>query len=68
MATLDIAVLGPFLLWLDGRPVELPSMRQRALLATLALHAGHTVAKGALTESVWGRARRNTSHPVSTPW
>ncbi|MFE2373724.1 BTAD domain-containing putative transcriptional regulator [Streptomyces sp. NPDC059398] len=56
MATLDIAVLGPFLLRLDGRPVELPSMRQRALLATLALHAGQTVAKGALTELVWGES------------
>ncbi|WP_435133822.1 AfsR/SARP family transcriptional regulator [Actinacidiphila sp. bgisy144] len=55
MATLDIAVLGPFLLRLDGHPVELPSMRQRALLAALALRAGRTVAKGELVECVWAQ-------------
>ncbi|MGO1057274.1 BTAD domain-containing putative transcriptional regulator [Crossiella sp. CA198] len=54
MPELSIHLLGPFQLFVDGAEVPVPSGRQRALLATLALAAGHPVAVTALAEAVWG--------------
>ncbi|WP_410591470.1 BTAD domain-containing putative transcriptional regulator [Amycolatopsis sp. lyj-23] len=52
--TIDIRLLGPFQVLVDGSPVLLTSSRQRALLATLALSAGRLVSIDALARGVWG--------------
>ena len=40
----------------DGRPVDLPSRRERALLGSLLLYVGEAVSVEALIDSVWGEA------------
>ncbi|WP_163505310.1 AfsR/SARP family transcriptional regulator [Fodinicola acaciae] len=52
MLTVDL--LGALRVALDGRPVELPAGRLRALLAVLALSAGRTVSTDELAAAVWG--------------
>src|SRR5262245_52410589 len=54
MVEVTVALLGAFELRVGGRPVPVPSSRQRALLAALALSAGRTVAVEGLVEQVWG--------------
>ncbi|XRQ09490.1 BTAD domain-containing putative transcriptional regulator [Actinomadura welshii] len=56
MLTVDL--LGPLRVAVDGRPVELPAGRLRALLAVLAMSAGRTVPTGRLAEAVWGTDAR----------
>lgn len=50
---LGVGVLGPLVLRVEGRPVEVPGSRRRALLALLALHAGRTVSTDRLVEWLW---------------
>jgi DNA-binding SARP family transcriptional activator/tetratricopeptide (TPR) repeat protein len=54
MAEVTVALLGAFELRVDGRPRPVPSSRQRALLAVLALSAGRTVPVETLIGLVWG--------------
>lgn len=56
MAEVRIAVLGAFELFLDGRRLSVTSRRQRAVLAALALSAGHVVTSETLVEQVWDAA------------
>ncbi|GID10683.1 AfsR/SARP family transcriptional regulator [Actinocatenispora rupis] len=56
MVEVRIALLGEFELRVDGHLRPVPSTRQRALLATLALSAGRVVPTGTLSELVWGDA------------
>jgi DNA-binding SARP family transcriptional activator/tetratricopeptide (TPR) repeat protein len=51
---LTVEVLGPLRVSVDGRPVELPAGRQRALLAVLAMSAGRAVSTDRLAAAVWG--------------
>lgn len=51
---LTVDVLGPLRVTVDGRPVELPAGRLRALLAVLAMSAGRTVPTSRLATAVWG--------------
>lgn len=51
---LQLRVLGPVELSLDGARVELGPPRQRAVLAALAIDAGRPVAIDELIERVWG--------------
>ncbi|MEU8804751.1 BTAD domain-containing putative transcriptional regulator [Spirillospora sp. NPDC048819] len=51
---LSVELLGPLRVSADGRPVELPAGRLRALLAVLAMSAGRTVPAGRLAAAVWG--------------
>ncbi|WP_158890218.1 AfsR/SARP family transcriptional regulator [Amycolatopsis anabasis] len=51
---IEIRLLGPFRVTVDGAPVTVTSARQRALLATLALSAGRLVSIDALARCVWG--------------
>jgi DNA-binding SARP family transcriptional activator len=51
---LQIGLLGPFELGVDGRAVDLTSDRLRAILAALASSAGAPVSIDALGEYVWG--------------
>ncbi|WP_043624534.1 BTAD domain-containing putative transcriptional regulator [Nonomuraea candida] len=48
-------VLGPLAVWTpDGRPVQVPEVKVRALLAGLLIHAGRTVSADRLIEDLWG--------------
>lgn len=51
---LEVLLLGPLEVRLDGKPVALPGGRARALLAVLALGAGHAVAVDHLIDLLWG--------------
>ncbi len=52
----EIAILGPLELRIDGRVVSLGGPKQRALLAVLALHANEAVSRDRLIEALWGDA------------
>src|SRR3954464_1844583 len=51
---MDLRLLGPIELRLDGRPIELGPRKQRAVLAMLALEPGRTVSADRLAEGLWG--------------
>lgn len=51
---LEFRLLGPFEVAAAGRPVEIGSPKQRALLATLALHHNQVVPVDVLAEALWG--------------
>lgn len=50
---LCVDVLGHLELRVDGRTVEVPGARRRALLALLALEAGHNVSAERLVDCLW---------------
>ncbi len=50
---MSIRVLGPMELLVDGDPAELPSRRQRALLAALVVGHGRPVTVTDLVDAVW---------------
>ncbi|MET8825811.1 tetratricopeptide repeat protein [Streptomyces sp. NPDC004610] len=50
---MDIHLLGPVALWVDGGRLELGSVKERALLAALALDIGRPMALDALVERMW---------------
>src|SRR5215208_3857226 len=51
---MEIRVLGPVELKLDGRPVLLGGPKQRAVLSLLALNANSTVSVDRMIEGLWG--------------
>jgi DNA-binding SARP family transcriptional activator/Flp pilus assembly protein TadD len=51
---LTVELLGPLRVSLAGRAIELPAGRLRALLAVLAMSAGHLVLTDRLATAVWG--------------
>lgn len=51
---MEVAVLGPLRVSVDGRPVELTSDRLRVMVAVLAMSAGRAVSVERLAEAVWG--------------
>ena len=53
-ARLEVRVLGPLELIVDGGLVALPGARQRALLAILALNANTVVSADRLVDELWG--------------
>jgi len=50
---MDIRILGPLEVWVDGRQLELGGGRQRALFALLALHANEVVSSERLIDELW---------------
>jgi DNA-binding SARP family transcriptional activator/DNA-binding beta-propeller fold protein YncE len=50
---MEIRLLGPVEVVVEGRPVELGGAKQRALLAILALHANHVVPASRLIDDLW---------------
>jgi DNA-binding SARP family transcriptional activator len=50
----DVRVLGPVEVSVEGRPIALGAGKQRALLAMLALQAGSTVSTDRLIDGLWG--------------
>ena len=68
---MNVHLLGPVEVCLDGRPIELGARKQRAVLAMLALQVGCTVPAGAPRGGPMGRraaarARRRWSSCTST--
>ncbi|UTO68287.1 AfsR/SARP family transcriptional regulator [Streptomyces rapamycinicus] len=53
-ATLRFRVLGPVRAWRGSEPLSTGSPQQRALLAALLLHGGHTATAPELVEALWG--------------
>jgi DNA-binding SARP family transcriptional activator/predicted ATPase len=51
---LSIGLFGPTTAVVDGRPIDLGPRKHRAILAVLALSAGHVVAVERLIDAVWG--------------
>jgi predicted ATPase/DNA-binding SARP family transcriptional activator len=52
-STVEVDVLGPLRLVVDGRPVSVPGAKRRAVLALLALAEGHAVTVDHLVDSLW---------------
>ncbi|WP_421120937.1 BTAD domain-containing putative transcriptional regulator [Aquihabitans daechungensis] len=52
-AGLTVSVLGPVRAWRDGEPVALGGLRQRAVLARLALSGGDAVGVDRLIDDLW---------------
>jgi DNA-binding SARP family transcriptional activator len=48
------AILGPIELSVEGSPVPLGGLKQRALLAFLLLHANQVVSRDRLIDALWG--------------
>ena len=51
---MEFRVLGPLEVVEDGRPLVMPSGRQRALLAFLLIHANRIVAAERIVDELWG--------------
>jgi predicted ATPase/DNA-binding SARP family transcriptional activator len=51
---ISVRILGPLEVVVDGRLVEVPGDRTRAILARLAIDANNTVSVDRLLEDVWG--------------
>ncbi|WP_433724175.1 BTAD domain-containing putative transcriptional regulator [Actinoplanes sp. CA-051413] len=51
---LDLRLLGPVRAWRDETELPLGSARRAAVLAVLALHAGHAVSRQQLITALWG--------------
>ena len=51
---LEFRILGPFDARIDGRALELPAGKPRALLAALLLRSGEVVSVDALVDELWG--------------
>src|SRR5262249_9634005 len=54
MARLDLTLFGGFLARLSGEPLTLPTKKTQALLAYLALPAGHAHPRDKLANLLWG--------------
>ncbi|MEU5876375.1 AfsR/SARP family transcriptional regulator [Spirillospora sp. NPDC047279] len=61
---LRISVLGPLRAWRDDAQLDLGPVRQRALLAALALRPGTTVSQAELLDGVWGLEPPGTGDKV----
>lgn len=58
MASVRFGVLGPLAVWAaDGRPVAVPGLKTRTLLAALLAREGRPVSADRLVEDLWGQAK-----------
>ena len=65
MTKVTFRILGRLEALVDGREVDFPSPRERALLGALVLHVGEVVSVDTLIDSVWGeRAPASARHMV----
>jgi len=61
----DFRLLGPVEVVVDGRAIELGGVKQRALLALLALHANEVVSRDFLIDELWGeRPPASAEHSI----
>jgi DNA-binding SARP family transcriptional activator len=61
LPSVELEVLGPLQVRLDGRPVAIPGAKPRAILTMLGLHGGSVVSADTLIELLWGEAPPRTS-------
>jgi DNA-binding SARP family transcriptional activator len=61
MSLVEVKLLGPLEVAVDGRAIELRRKKQRALLALLALRAGEVVSTDRLVEELWGETPPKTA-------
>ena len=61
---MDIRLLGPVEVRVDGTSIALGATKQRALLAMLALDAGRTVTTHRLAEGLWGEQVPASAHKM----
>ncbi len=61
---MEVRLLGEIEASEGGIPLPLGGPRQRAVLADLALHAGHVVSAGQLVEDLWGDQQPATAKPT----
>ncbi|WP_329391647.1 AfsR/SARP family transcriptional regulator (plasmid) [Streptomyces sp. NBC_01351] len=54
MERLEIGLLGPLVITVDGRSVVPSAAKQRGLLALLSVNLGREVGMGAIVEELWG--------------
>lgn len=54
-ADLEVGVLGPVALVVDGAPVDVRGPKRRTVLARLVMSAGHTVTDDELVDALWPR-------------
>lgn len=59
---MEIRILGPLEVWLDGQRLNLGGGRQRALLALLALHLNEVVSSDRLVNELWAERPTATAH------
>jgi DNA-binding SARP family transcriptional activator len=59
---MQVRLLGPVDITLDGVSRPVPGLRRQAVLAALALHDGQVVSTDRLVEIVWGTAAPPTSY------
>jgi len=58
---MQVRLLGPVDVVVDGRPRPVRGLRRQAVLATLALHSGEVVSTGKLADVVWGKTAPPTA-------
>jgi DNA-binding SARP family transcriptional activator len=58
---MQVRLLGPVDVMVDGDPRPVRGLRRKAVLAVLALHGGQIVSTDRLTEAVWGQAAPPTA-------
>lgn len=61
---MDVRLLGPTQLRVDGQRIPLPAAKQRTLLALLALHANEIVAAGRIIDELWGERAPPSAHKL----
>src|ERR1700756_3895422 len=54
LPSVELGVLGPLQVRLDGAPVTIPGAKPRAILTMLGLHGGSVVSADTLAELLWG--------------
>ena len=59
---IELRMLGPLEVWVDGHMVELGGGRQRALLALLALQPNEVVSSDRLVDELWAGSPPATAH------
>jgi DNA-binding SARP family transcriptional activator/class 3 adenylate cyclase len=60
-AKLDLGILGPIEVHADGAPVKLGGIRQRTVIAVLALHPNQVVSVDRLVDDIWGETPPSTA-------
>ncbi|MFN2607326.1 MAG: BTAD domain-containing putative transcriptional regulator [Acidimicrobiales bacterium] len=58
---MEIGILGPLEVLVDGRAVEPGSPKQRALLLNLVVHHGHVVSRDRLMDDLWAGSPPSTA-------
>jgi DNA-binding SARP family transcriptional activator len=61
MPLVEVKLLGPLEVLVDGRVIELRRKKQRALLALLALRSGEVVSTDRLVDALWGETPPKTA-------